>query len=180
MTQWKISSQKSIFKAKLFDVQEVVFRNEKGEEKVHHVAIRDTIASVFPLNEKNEIYLLSEYRYTLGKRAIEAVAGHLDSGETAMHAAKRELKEEAGITALQMEEIARVEMSGSVFKNKAHLFLAKDLEVGVSHPEEDEDIQVIKMPLKEAVEKVMSGEINHASTMIGIMMLDKLKKEKKL
>lgn len=180
MNQWKIVSQKPVFKAQLFDVKEIEFRNEAGKKKVHHVAERVPIVSVLPLTDSYEIYLISEYRYTLKKTIIEAVAGHVEKNETTIGAAKRELKEEAGIVASQLEEIARVEMSGSVFKSRTHLFLAKGLEIGDNKPDEDEEITVVKMPLSLAVEKVMNGEINHASSMVGILMLDKLRRDKKL
>jgi len=127
MSQWKIISQKSILKAKLFDVKQIDFENKSGKKKTHRVAERVPIVSVFPLTDSYEIYLLSEYRYMLKKTIIEAVAGHMEKKETTIAAAKRELKEEAGIEAQQLEEIARIEMSGSVFKSKVHLFLAKEL-----------------------------------------------------
>lgn len=180
MSQWKIVSRKSVLKAKFFDVKKIVFRDRKGKEKIHHFVERDAIVSVFPLTDSYEIYLISEYRYMLGKTVLEAVAGHVDKKESTITAAKRELKEEAGISALQLEEIARVELSGSVFNCKSHLFLAKGLEFGETDLDEGEEIALVKMPLSQAVEKVMTGEINNASSMIGILMLDKLRREKKL
>lgn len=180
MSQWKIISQKSAFKTELFDVKEIVFRDNKGKEKVHHIAERDQIVLVFPLTDQYEIYLISEYRYMLKKTVLQAVAGHIDKRETTIAAAKRELKEEAGISAHQLEEMARVEMSGSVFKSKSYLFLAKGLEIGDNKLEDDEEITLVKMPLNVAVEKVMTGEINNSASMVGILMLDKLRREKKL
>lgn len=180
MSQWKIISQKSVLKTELFDVKKIIFKNKSGKEKIHHIVQRDTIVSVFPLTDQYEVYLISQYRYTLRKTVLEAVAGHVERKESTITAAKRELKEETGISALQLEEIARIEMSGSVFKSKAHLFLAKGLEIGDNNLDEDEEIEVVKIPLSIAVEKVMTGEINHASSMIGILMLDKLRTQKKL
>ena len=116
----------------------------------------------------------------LEKTVLEAISGYVDKKETTITAAKRELKEEAGITAHQLEEIARVEMAGSVFNSKGYLFLAKGLELGETDLDEDEEISIVKMPLGQAVEKVMIGEIAHASSMIGILMLDKLRAQKKL
>jgi 8-oxo-dGTP pyrophosphatase MutT (NUDIX family) len=180
MSQWKMVSQKNVFKAKLFNVKQITFKNKQGKEKNHYIAERNTVVTLFPLTDEYEIYLISQYRYMLNKTVLEAISGYVDKKETVIQAAKRELKEEAGITAYQLEEIARIDMAGSVFKSKGHLFLAKGLEFGKTDLDEDEQIKVIKMSLDQAVEKVMLGEINHAASVIGILMLERLRKEKKL
>ncbi len=180
MSRWKLVSQKTILRAKLFDVKQINFETKTGRKKIHHIAERAPIALVFPLTDSYEIYLVYEYRYMLNKTVLQAIAGHVERKETAIAAAKRELKEEAGISAMQLEEIARIEMSGSVFRSKASLFLAKGLEIADNKPDDDEEISVVKMPLELAVEKVMLGEINHATSMIGILLLDKLRAQKKL
>ncbi len=176
----KTLSQKTIFKADLFSVKEIKFLSLKGKKKIHHIAKRNSTVSVFPLTETYDIYLVSQYRETLGKVALEAVAGFIDGNETTLAAAKRELKEEAGISAEQWEELARIEMASSVFKGINHLFLAKGLEKTSQSLQDDEEIKVVKMPLQDAVNKVMSGEINVSSSVIGILFLDKLRKEKKI
>ena len=180
MSRWKIVSQKTILRAKLFDVKQIEFETKTGRKKIHHQADRVPIVSIFPLTDSYEIYLVSEYRYMLKKTVLQAVAGHIEKKETSIAAAKRELKEETGIISHQLEEIARIEMSGSVFNSKSYLFLAKGLEIGDNKLDDDEDITVVKISLSEAVEKVMSGEINHAASIIGILMLDKLRMQKKL
>jgi ADP-ribose pyrophosphatase len=65
-------------------------------------------------------------------------------------------------------------------KATSYLFLARDLSLGEQELEEDEQIEVVKIPLEKAVEKVISGEITGSATMIGILMLDKLRREKKI
>lgn len=180
MSQWKIVSQKPVFKAELFNVREVVFKDKKGKRKTHHIVERDTTIAVLPLTDQYEVYLISEYRYMLDRVILGAVAGFVKGRESAIAAAKRELQEETGIISHQLEEIARVEIAASVIKSRMHIFLAKGLEMGDNKLDEDEEIKVVKMPLELAVEKVMLGEINHAASMIGILMLDKLKRDKKL
>jgi 8-oxo-dGTP pyrophosphatase MutT (NUDIX family) len=180
MSQWKIISKKAILKTELFDVREIKLEDDKGKRKIHHEAERVPIVSIFPLTDKYEIYLISQYRSMLNKTVLEAVAGHIEKKETTIAAARRELKEEAGIEAQQLEEIARIQMSGSVFKSTANLFLAKGLEIGDNNLDDTEEISVVKIPLATAVEKVMLGEITHATSMIGILMLDKLRSQKKL
>ena len=180
MNGCKLVSQKKVFGAKLFDVKEVTIRLPNGAKRIHQIAQRHPTVSVFPLTDSYEIYLVSQYRYMLKKVTLEAMAGFINKDEAPLGAAKRELEEECGIVASQWEELARVEMAASVFKACAHLFLAKGLEKGVSHPDEDEDIKTIKIPLGDAVKKVMTGEINHSASMIGILLLDKLRSENKL
>jgi len=180
MSQWKINSKKTVFKAELFDVKEISLKSAAGKIKIHHEIDRAPVVSVFPLTDSYEIYLISQYRYMLEKTVLEAVSGYMNKGETTIAAARRELKEETGIEALQLEEIARIQIGANVFKGAVNLFLAKGLEMGDNDPDEDEEIKLVKMPLSEAVEKVMNGEINHATSMVGILMLDKLRREKKL
>lgn len=180
MSRWKIVSQKNVLRVKLFDVKQLNFQTETGKKKIQHFAERIPTVSVFPLTDSYEIYLISQYRYMLKKTVLEAVSGYVESKETTVAAAKRELKEETGMSAQQFEEIARVEIAASAFKGKMHLFLAKGLEMGTDDPEEDEEISMIKMPLDTAVEKVILGEINHSASMIGILILDKLRMQQKL
>lgn len=180
MSQWKIISQKNILKSELLDVKQVNLETSNGRKKVHYEAERASVVSIFPLTDSYEIYLISQYRSMLKKTVLEAVAGYVKKNETTIAAARRELKEETGIEAMQLEELARIQMAGSVFKGMINLFLAKGLEIGDNNLDDDEDIEVVKMPLNTAVEKVMMGEINHSASMIGILMLDKLRMQKKL
>lgn len=177
----KILSEKQTFKAKnAFEVKKVELEFLNGQKVTHYIAERVSTVSVFPLTDKYELFLISQYRYLLKKTIIEAVAGRVDAGENVLAAAKRELKEEAGIVASQWEELSRVELAASFFRARTRLFLAKDLQVEKQELEDGEEIEVIKLSLDEAVKKVMSGEIETASTIIGILMLDRLRREKKL
>ncbi len=180
MKKWKILSQKKVYKAKLFEVKELKIKLPSGATRIHQVAERRPTVTVLPLTDYYEVYLVSQYRYMLSATSLEAMAGFIEKGETALSAAKREMKEEMGISANQLEEIARIQMAASVFKAVAHIFLAKDLEVGSSEPDEDENITLVKIPLSEAVGKVARGEISHAASVIGILLLDKLRSENKL
>ncbi|MBI4089610.1 MAG: NUDIX hydrolase [Candidatus Levybacteria bacterium] len=180
MSQWKIVSQKPVFKTQLFNIREIVFKNKRGTRKTHHVVERDTTVVVFPLTDQYEVYLISEYRYLLNRVLLEAVAGFVKRGEMPLATAKRELQEETGIDASQLEEITRFDMAASIIKARIHIFIAKGLEFGKKHLDEDEEISLIKIPLSLAMEKVMLGEITDSASIIGIFFLDKLRREKKL
>lgn len=175
-----ITTQKTVFKSKLFEiVRSTVRLHQVGEHKHEDVYLRPAVF-IFPLTDKNDIYLIYEYRYLLKKTVLSAVAGFSEKGETSIQTAKRELKEEAGVIASQWEELLRFNMSNSVVKSQNYLFLAKELEFTQKALEKDEEIELVKMTISEAVEKVFSGEISGTGTIIGILLLDKLKREKKL
>ncbi|SRR6266480_4165434 len=176
------SDFKTIVTSTLLHVWEQNVLLRSGKKKVHIVAERLPTVSVFPLTENNEIYLVDEFRPLYGKRVLASVAGFMDKGgESPLQAAKRELQEEAGITAHHWETIADIDLAGSVFKGNTYLFLAKDLEVTDTQSlDEDEDILRVKISLDEAVKKVFSGKITISTSVIGILMLDKLRQERKL
>lgn len=177
----RIISTKPVFSAKLFAVEEYKVQLPTGQEVTHQNIHRKPTVYLFPVTEKYELYLVSEYRYLLGKTIIAGAAGFMDKeGEKPLDTAKREAKEELGITAQQWEQFATIELGSSVIRAQSHLFLVRDLALGEASPEEDEQIEIVKMPMDEAVKKVMFGEITSSATMVGILMLDKMRKEGKL
>src|SRR3989344_1288950 len=167
----KIVSKKTLLRSELFKVNRVNLILNDGKKRIHDVVERVPTVCVFPLENNGDIYLIYQYRYSFGKRIIEAVSGHVESGEKPLETAKRELMEEAGIFAKFWKKLAILELSSSVIMSKSHLFLVKDLSFGRARPVSGEEIELIKMPLEEAVRKVINGEIFHASTANGIMLL---------
>jgi len=180
MDKQKIISSKKVFKAKLFDVNEIEVQFPNGKKAIHHVVERKPIVCIFPLTTKYELYFATEYSYNTDEIVLQTPAGYIEEGENPLQAAKRELEEETGIIAGQWEEFAELEYAKSSLKAKAYLFIAKNLEVAIPKPEETENIKVIKLPLKEVVQKVLNGQIRKAAVVAGILMLDKLKSEKRL
>lgn len=165
---------KVIFRGKLFTVYNEDIKLPSGKIKTYSLVRRNPTAVIIPQDDKGNIFLIYQYRYLFQKEILEAVAGFIDNGEKPLQAAKRELKEETGITASNWKALATIQLSNSVIYAKSHLFIASKLQKGVSHPEEDEKIRLVKMPIKQAVEKILKGEIRDGSTISGIMMLDKL------
>ncbi len=176
----RILASKTVLKTKLFTVDEVSVEFPNAIQATHHVVKRVPAVYIFPLTPQYELYLVREDSYITQDTVLQAPAGFIENNENPLQAAKRELREETGIIAGQWEEFAKLELAKSSLDAKTHLFLAKDLEIGVAIPEETENIEIIKIPLAEAVKKVMSGEIRKASVVAGILMLDRLKSEKRL
>src|SRR5258707_8585919 len=153
----KILSSKTVFKAKLFDVVEETLLADNKEYLFSAVYSKPT-ASVIPITPKGEIYLIKQYRYMFGEYMLGIVSGFIEENETPLQAAKRELREEAGIEASQWEQIAKITVMRSVVQHFVNIFIAKDLEITSSNVQDEEEIELVKMPLSEAEERVMNGQ----------------------
>ena len=113
------------------------------------------------------------------KVALEVVAGTIEDNGNPLETAKRELKEETGLTAKNWKFLGKIHMSANM-SAVAHIFIARELTQGKPQLDDDEEISVVKMPFEEAVEKVISGEIDIASNIAAILLFDKLRKESKI
>lgn len=173
------SSIKVVYEGKYFEITEEEFTTPDKSKHKHSNVYRKPISVIFPM-QGNKIFLISQFRRFFNERILEAVAGHVNDREDPLDAAKRELREETGIKAERWNKIAEVEMSASVVRSTVHLYVANDLKFGKAAMESGEDISIVEISVEDAVEKVFSGEIKTASSIIGILMIDKIKAEGKI
>jgi ADP-ribose pyrophosphatase len=118
------------------------------------------------------VLLEKQYRHAAGKFLYELPAGRIDEGENELKAAKRELLEETGYSARSWKRVLRFWASPGFVAEAMSLYLARDLQLGVAQPEEDEVIEMKLLPLDKAVAMVMNGTIQDAKTIAGVLWLD--------
>ena len=122
-----------------------------------------------PEGEDPQILLLRQYRYAADGYLFEIPAGRLDPGETPAACAARELKEETGCTAKQIEPLITMVTTPGFTDERIHLFIATELSHGEAAREADEFADVIVMHLSEALELIQRGEIVAGKTALGIL-----------
>jgi ADP-ribose pyrophosphatase len=122
-----------------------------------------------PEGEDPQLLLLRQYRYAADGYIYEIPAGRLDPGETPADCAARELREETGCTAKQMEPLITMLTTPGFTDERIHVFMATDLTHGESAREADEFADVIVMRLSEALELIQRGEIVDGKTALGIL-----------
>lgn len=131
-------------------------------------------AAVVALNNQGEVALLYQYRPVVGDWLWEIPAGKRDNGEPPQVTARRELQEEAGVTALQWHSLGAIYSSPGVFTEILHLYLATELcEVG-STPEEHELFELHWLPLADAVTMAQDGRIVDAKSIIALLRVTAL------
>ena len=130
--------------------------------------------TVLPVDADGMCTLVRQFRYPFSRMMLEAPAGKLEFGEDPDEAAVRELSEETGLSAGQMIKLGSICTSPGFSSEVLHLYLALDLTSGKSHPDEDEFLNVVKMPLRELVELCMKGEVDDAKTVVAALKAEKL------
>lgn len=165
----KIISSQKVFEGPVFNVTVDTVR--EGEltyqrEVVHHHGS----AVILPLFDDGTVALVRQYRHPAVRYLLEAPAGSLDDGERPDDGAARELQEELGLVAARMEKLSEFFVSPGFCEEKMWVFLATDLTEGPQRLKEDEILEVVRLPLEEALEMIASGEIEDAKTIIALML----------
>ena len=163
-----ISSQK-VFAGRVFNVTVDTVR--EGEltyqrEVVHHGGS----AVIVPVFDDGTVALVRQYRHPVVRYLLEAPAGTLADGERPEVGADRELQEELGLIAGNMEKLSEFFVSPGFCEEKMWVYLATELVQGQQRLEEDELLDVVRLPISEALEMITSGEIQDAKTIIGLML----------
>ena len=140
-----------------------------GREIVEHLGA----VAVLPLHDDGSVVMIDQYRHPVGRRIRELPAGLLDApGEDPVTTARRELVEEVGYTARDWSVLVDVVSSPGFSDEAARVFLPGGLpEVGrpAGADDEEADMEVVRLPLAEAVRQVLAGEIVNASTVAGLL-----------
>jgi 8-oxo-dGTP pyrophosphatase MutT (NUDIX family) len=133
------------------------------------IEIRPSIG-VVAIDSSDQMVLVGQWRYPLGRHSWEVPRGGSGPGETDLQSvAARELREEAGVTARHWESLGPVDLNNGVTTDVEHLFLATGLEVGDAHPEGDESIASRWVKFEDAVRMVFSGEITECCSVAAIL-----------
>ena len=124
---------------------------------------------VLPIDENRMVTLVRQYRYPYETTTLEIPAGKMDQGpENAENCGRRELSEETGLIAGTMIPMGEIWPSPGFMDERLHLFCAKELTQGEVHPDEDEFVEIVRMPFEELCQRIASGEIHDAKTVAAI------------
>lgn len=141
--------------------------------KVH---FKNRAIGIVALDDKQNTWLVGQFRYTLNAWSWEIPEGGGPFDQTLLHAAQRELQEETGLVAAKWTEVMTLHTSNSVTDEVGYVFLAEDLRAGEIHREETEaDMKVWKLPFADALRMVMEGEITDSLSVMAILKVARLK-----
>jgi ADP-ribose diphosphatase len=165
----EVLSSEVVFPGRLIRVVRDTVR--EGEQTYLREVVRHPGgAAAVPFFEDGSVAFVSQYRHPARSYVLELPAGKLDPGERPAETAARELEEELGIVAGRMEQLSEFYTTPGFCAERLWVFLATELRETERRHEEDEIIEVVRMPFARALALVASGEIDDAKTIIGLLL----------
>src|SRR5713226_2545412 len=160
---------KNVFSGRIFNVTVDTVR-EGDRTYIREVVHHSGSAVILPAFDDGTIALVRQYRHPAVKYLLELPAGTLNDKELPEEGAVRELEEELGLIAGKMEKLCEFFVSPGYCEEKMWLYLATDLSETAQRLEDDELIEVVRLPLERALQMITDGEIEDAKTIIGLML----------
>lgn len=160
-------SSEPIYQGRIFDVSIDTIREGDVEYKREIISHRGSCVIV-PVFDDGTVALVRQYRHAAGKYLLEIPAGSLEVDEDPLTGAVRELEEEIGVTAAKIEKIAEFYVSPGFLTEKMFVYLATELTATSQNLEDDEIVEVHRIPLAHALEMAGNGEIEDAKTIVGL------------
>jgi ADP-ribose pyrophosphatase len=165
----ELISSEEVFRGRIFDVSVDTVREGDQtyrREVVHHPGS----AAIVAVFDDMTVALVRQYRHAVVRYLLEIPAGTLSSPERPEEGAARELEEELGVRAGNLDKLAEFFVSPGFVEEKMWLYLATDLTETAQRLEDDELIEIVRLPFARAIEMVEGGEIEDAKTIIGLML----------
>ena len=181
LNPWKIIDQKMIYENPWIQLTEFQVINPSGGAGIYgKVHFKHLAVGVIPMDEKGNIWLVGQYRFTLNQYSWEIPEGGGKMDEDPLEAAKRELLEETGLVARDWTKIMSMHLSNSVSDELSIIYLARDLIQKQAQPEETEQLLVKKVSFEEAERMIDEGKITDAMSVAAIQKIRLLVYEYKL
>ena len=168
-----MAAEKTLTSKMLYDGKIMKLYKDEAELADGKITVREYIrhsggASIMAVDEEENVYFVTQYRYPYAAEVFEIPAGKLEKGEEPLTCAIRELEEETGLKADKYELMATIYPTPSYTDEKLYVYLATGLTETEAHLDEGEFLGVEKMPFEKAYSMAIAGEIHDAKTLVAI------------
>lgn len=179
LTEKRLSG-KELYHGKIIRVQLDEVELENGAKAMREVVRHPGGVCAAILTEKNELMFVRQFRYPYAQVVLECPAGKLEPGEDPDEAIKREQKEETGTTSSRYIKLGEIYPTPGYCDEILHLYACRVESYGDLNPDEDEFLEVERIPLQKAVEMAENGELLDAKTQILVLRAARLVEQGKL
>lgn len=159
-----------IFRGKILRVVVDTVRLPDGREATREVIHHNGAVGLVPLTDDGQVLLVRQWRHATGRALLEIPAGAISHGETAEACAARELAEETGFVGRRLDPLTVLYTAPGYVGEAITIYLARDLEPRHAVGDDDENLQLVPMPLAEAIARCLSGEICDGKSIAALML----------
>ena len=173
MNPWTTLSSREVYNNPWIRVREDQVINPSGGRGIYGVVeFKNRAVGVIPIDDEDHTWLVGQYRYTHDLYEWEIPEGGCPEGEGLLECAARELIEETGIIAAEYELLLDgIQLSNSTTNEKAYIYVARGLTHAEASPEDTERLQVRRVPVAEAIQMALNGEIRDGMSVLGLLKL---------
>ncbi|MGI6559835.1 MAG: NUDIX domain-containing protein [Saccharofermentanales bacterium] len=166
----KVIDSQNKFSGNIFEVRVDQVELPDGNKSFREIVKHHGGASIVALTDDQSIFLVEQYRISVGQTVLEIPAGKIEEGEEHLFCAQRELKEEIGATATNWELLTDFYPTPGYCSEVIHIFLARDLVLGQPELDQGEFLRVKKIKLEQALKMVYQNKIKDSKTIIGLLL----------
>ncbi len=159
------------FQGRAFKLRLDYLQTPDGRDVVYEIIEHPGAVTIIPLDEEHRILFIKQYRPATGEVLLELPAGTLNPGEDPQVCAEREVREETGMAARQMEKLGELWLAPGYSTEKLRFFLATGLYESPLEQDDDEFIEVERIPYLDALEMAARGEIVDGKSLAGLLLL---------
>jgi ADP-ribose pyrophosphatase len=147
---------------------------ERWGETEREIVEHPGAVAIVAVDREEQVTLVRQLREPARKKLVELPAGTVDEGEEPLATAKRELEEEAGLRGGEWREVASFWTSPGFCRERMTLYVAEGLERGEPHPDDGEDVELVRWPVAEIESHL--GELEDAKTLAGLLLYLRLRR----
>ncbi|MBE5809071.1 MAG: NUDIX hydrolase [Clostridiales bacterium] len=172
-------SNERVYDGIILHIDHATNRLPNGRLAKREIARHVGASAIVPVDEDGQVTLVRQFRAPVDRVLLEIPAGKLDSKqEDRLEAAKRELAEETGLEAANWIHLDDLLTTVGFCDERISIYLATGLTRHRQHPDEDEFLNVVRMPLEEAVDLVVSDQIHDSKTVAGLLLAERMLRSK--
>lgn len=165
----KCLDSREIYKGRILRLRVDTVALPNGKTSLREVVEHPGGVGILALDENGCVPMVTQYRYAFSRTLLEIPAGKREPGEDPLTTARRELREETGAEAAHWQPLGAVLPSPGCYGEVLHLYLARDLTFGATHPDADEFLQVRRLPFDTLLARCLSGEIEDGKTVAAVL-----------
>lgn len=166
----RVLSSRRLYEGRILNLRVDTVELPGGGEATREIVEHAEVAATVPVEDDGTVTLVRQYRLAVGQALLEVPAGLVQPGEPLLEAARRELEEETGLRAARLRHLVSFYVSPGFTDERVHLFLAQGLSQGRPQNAPDERIQVVRLPLRQALALVERGDVQDAKSVIGLLL----------